>query len=195
MKKIQGIALGLVLILSYQCKQAKKDMNDATEEVQESMDMAKDQMTDNTLTVNLEPKNDSGVSGQITFTQKDGMVTMHAELSGLKEGEHAIHIHEKADCSADDGSSAGGHWNPTGEPHGKWGDAGGYHRGDIGNLVADADGNATMDFSTGEWCLGCDDPKMDLMGKGVIVHEGADDFTSQPSGAAGSRIACAGIIK
>jgi Cu/Zn superoxide dismutase len=63
-------------------------------------------------------------------------------LAGLKPGVHAIHIHEKSDCSAADGSSAGGHWNPTFKKHGKWG-VGEYHKGDIGNF-ADANGNGTI---------------------------------------------------
>ena len=71
------------------------------------------------------------------------MVTFEAVINGLEPGTHAIHIHEKADCSAEDGTSAGGHWNPTFEDHGKWGDAEGYHKGDIGNFEADSNGTGT----------------------------------------------------
>ncbi|MBC70735.1 MAG: superoxide dismutase, partial [Muricauda sp.] len=46
-----------------------------------------------------------------------------------------------------------------------------------------------------EWCIGCDDEKKNILGKAVIVHQGVDDYTSQPSGAAGARIACTGIIQ
>ena len=116
-------------------------------------------------------------------------------MSGLTPGEHAIHIHEKADCSSADGKSTGGHWNPTFAPHGKWGSTEGYHRGDIGNFTADAEGNATVEFSTDEWCLGCGDETKNLIGKGVIVHQGEDDFVTQPTGDAGGRISCAGIIE
>ncbi|MDP5062989.1 MAG: superoxide dismutase family protein, partial [Maribacter sp.] len=130
-----------------------------------------------------------------TFTEDDGEVSMVAVLSGLTEGEHAIHIHQTADCTAADGSSAGGHWNPTNEPHGKWGASEGYHKGDIGNFTADADGNAKVEFSTEDWCIGCDDENKNILGKGVIVHQGVDDFTSQPSGAAGARVSCAGLIQ
>ncbi|MGB2758345.1 MAG: superoxide dismutase family protein, partial [Maribacter stanieri] len=143
----------------------------------------------------LEPKSDSKVKGEVTFTEDDDEVSMVAVLSGLTEGEHAIHIHQTADCTAADGSSAGGHWNPTNEPHGKWGASEGYHKGDIGNFTADADGNAKVEFSTEEWCIGCDDENKNILGKGVIVHQGVDDFTSQPSGAAGARVSCAGIIE
>jgi len=115
-------------------------------------------------------------------------------ISGLTEGTHAIHIHEKADCSSPDGKSTGGHWNPTFQPHGAWGSEG-YHRGDIGNFEADNEGNGEVTFATDQWCLGCDDETKNIIGKAIIVHQGADDLTSQPSGAAGSRISCAGIIR
>ena len=145
--------------------------------------------------VRLEPKSNSNVSGNVIFKEAGGVVSMVAVFEGLSEGTHAIHLHEKADCSADDGTSSGGHWNPTAQPHGKWGSAEGYHKGDIGNFTADANGHGTISFSTNEWCIGCGDPSKDILGKAVIVHEGTDDFTSQPSGDAGSRVSCGGIIE
>lgn len=148
----------------------------------------------NEIRVNLTSKSDSQVNGTAVFTQKNGKVTMIANLSGLTPGEHAIHLHEKADCSAPDGSSAGGHWNPTFKKHGKWGQ-GEYHKGDIGNFTADANGNAVVNFATDEWCIGCDDTTKDITGKGLIVHKGVDDFITQPTGNAGARLACAGIVK
>lgn len=146
------------------------------------------------LSIVFEAKSNSGVTGKATFTEKKDQVTMVAKMSGLKAGVHAIHIHEKSDCSAADGSSAGGHWNPTFKKHGKWGIEE-YHKGDIGNFTADEAGNATVTFSTDEWCIGCGDPAKDILGKGLIVHQGADDFTTQPTGNAGGRVACSGLIK
>ncbi|MDL2142798.1 MULTISPECIES: superoxide dismutase family protein [Flavobacterium] len=147
-----------------------------------------------TLRVALEPKSKSTVAGIATFTERKGKVTFAAKITGLQPGVHAIHIHEKADCSAADGSSAGGHWNPTFKKHGKWGVAE-YHKGDIGNFTADANGNGTITLTTDEWCIGCGDESKDILGKGLIVHQGSDDFTTQPTGNAGGRVACAGIIK
>ena len=147
------------------------------------------------LQFQLNPKSGSETSGKVTFTEQNGQVLMQASLMGLSEGTHAIHIHEKADCSSDDGKSTGGHWNPTFENHGAWGATTGYHRGDIGNFQANADGNGEITFSTDQWCLGCDDATKNVVGKAVIVHQGEDDLTSQPSGAAGARISCAGIIE
>lgn len=145
------------------------------------------------LTVNIEPKSGSELQGEAVFTQENGEVSMTVELSGLSEGTHAIHLHENADCSAEDGSSAGGHWNPTFEDHGQWGDSEGYHKGDIGNFEADAEGNATINFSTDQWCIGCDDDTKNIVGKSVVVHDGQDDYTSQPSGNSGTRIGCGEI--
>ncbi|WP_396634125.1 superoxide dismutase family protein [Maribacter sp. R86514] len=196
--KIFKIELALLaLLLAFGCKEVKKEASEAKEEVEELMDEAKNEMDEDETVVKfmLEPKSDSNVKGEVTFTQDDDEVEMVAMLSGLSEGEHAIHIHQTADCTAADGSSAGGHWNPTNEPHGKWGASEGYHKGDIGNFTADAEGNATVEFETDEWCIGCDDENKNILGKGVIVHQGVDDYTSQPSGAAGARVSCAGIIE
>lgn len=146
------------------------------------------------LDLTFEPKSNSTVSGTATFIEKDGKVSFTATIAGLKPGTHAIHIHEKSDCSAADASSAGGHWNPTFKKHGRWGN-GEYHRGDIGNFVADQSGNGTISLTTNEWCIGCADKTKDIIGKGLIVHEGADDYATQPSGNAGARVACTAIIK
>lgn len=195
MKKIKLLALGLILTASYNCKEVKKEAKEATEDMETVVEEIKEKVEVKTIKFAMEPKSDSNVKGEVTFTEKDGKVKMTATLSGLTEGEHAIHIHEKADCSSADGKSAGGHWNPTFESHGKWGAAEGYHKGDIGNLTADAEGNATVELETDEWCIGCDDETKNIVGKAVIVHQGVDDFVTQPTGDAGARVSCVGIIQ
>ena len=148
------------------------------------------------LTILLSPKSKSSVTGKVEFVESNGSIQMTAVLKGLSEGSHAIHIHEKSDCSSDYGKSSGGHWNPTGQPHGKWGAESGYHKGDIGNFSVKNEGEETVvEFNTDQWCIGCGDESKDILGKGIIVHQGVDDFTSQPSGAAGSRVSCGGIIE
>lgn len=151
---------------------------------------------ENSTALNLvfESKSNSTVAGTATFTEKKGNVTLVAKLTGLKPGVHAIHIHEKSDCSAADGSSAGGHWNPTFKKHGKLGE-GEAHKGDIGNFTADENGTGTITFSTAEWCIGCEDQTKNILGKSIIVHANPDDFTTQPTGNAGGRIACTAVIK
>ncbi|TLP80230.1 superoxide dismutase family protein [Maribacter sp. ACAM166] len=195
MKNIKILVFALTVVSFYNCKEVKKESSDAMDEAQETMEEMTVDKTVETIKFMMEPKSDSNVKGDVTFTEEEGEVSMTAMLSGLSEGEHAIHIHQTADCSAADGSSTGGHWNPTNEPHGKWDATEGYHKGDIGNFTADAEGNATVEFSTDEWCIGCDDENKNILGKGVIVHQGVDDYTSQPSGAAGARVSCAGIIE
>ncbi|MFS4491449.1 superoxide dismutase family protein [Maribacter sp. 2308TA10-17] len=200
MRTIKLAAMGLLIVASYNCKQFKQGMEDGKKAAQEEAAEAAKEMKEEiaeieTIKFKMEPKSESTVTGDVTFTEEGGKVTMMAVLTGLTPGEHAIHIHDKADCSSADGKSTGGHWNPTNTPHGKWGAEEGYHKGDIGNFTADADGNATIEFSTNEWCIGCDDDTKNIVGKGVIVHQGVDDFTSQPSGAAGARVSCTGIIQ
>ena len=159
----------------------------------ENKETSSDQIKE--VSVILDQKNSSGVQGVVVFSEKNNIVSMVSTVSGLTPGTHAIHIHMKSDCSSNDGKSTGGHWNPTAKKHGKWGDSEGYHKGDIGNFEADNKGNAIIKFSTDQWCIECDDKNKNIIGKAVIIHQGEDDMTSQPSGAAGSRISCAGIIK
>jgi Cu-Zn family superoxide dismutase len=192
MKTIKLSAMALLIAASYNCKEVKKEAREATDEVEA---VAKEIVEVETIKFKMEAKSDSNVTGDVTFTEEGEKVAMMAVLTGLTPGEHAIHIHDKADCSSADGKSTGGHWNPTSTPHGKWGAEEGYHKGDIGNFTADADGNATVEFATEEWCIGCSDENKNIVGKGVIVHQGVDDFTSQPSGAAGARVSCTGIIQ
>jgi len=142
-----------------------------------------------TITAN----NNSTVKGTVIFTETDNLVSMTANISGLTPGNHAIHIHAVGDCSAADGSSAGGHWNPTNVEHGKW-NTSSFHTGDIGNIIADSSGKGTISRVTDLWCLDCDNEAKNITGKSIIIHEGIDDFTSQPSGAAGARIGCGEII-
>lgn len=195
MKKFKLLTLSILFITAFSCKDVKKEGQEAIEKIEATANEVKEEIQAKTLKFKLEPKSDSNVQGDVTFTEENGTVHMKAILTGLTPGEHAIHIHEKADCSSADGTSTGGHWNPTFAQHGKWGAAEGYHRGDIGNFTADASGNGTVEFSTDEWCLGCDDEAKNLLGKAVIVHQGVDDFVTQPTGDAGGRISCTGIIE
>ncbi|MBC8753855.1 superoxide dismutase family protein [Kordia sp. YSTF-M3] len=193
MRKGILIAASALLMLSVSCKGEKKEETPKADEKKETV-VPKTTETKK-IKFALEPKSDSKVSGRVVFTEKDGVVKMSAIMEGLTEGTHAIHIHEKADCSSPDGKSTGGHWNPTAQPHGKWGVAEGYHKGDIGNFEVKADGLGTVTFSTDQWCIGCGDETKDIVGKAIIVHQGTDDFVSQPSGAAGARVSCGGIIQ
>lgn len=196
---MKNLILYMLLSCSITISCKNNDKQEATET--ENVMISSEDLNDNnnflidSLTVLLGSKSGSSAKGNVAFRQRSNTVSMTAVFSGLEEGEHAVHLHEKSDCSSNDGSSAGGHWNPNGQPHGKWGDQGGYHKGDIGNFTANSRGVGTITFITEEWCIGCNDSAKDILGKSVIVHKGTDDYTSQPSGAAGSRISCGGIIQ
>jgi len=147
-----------------------------------------------TATVQIQAKSGSRVNGDVTFIESNGVVTMTVNLKNIAPGKHAIHIHEIGDCSSEDGKSAGGHWNPTNVAHGKW-DSGSFHLGDIGNIVAGKDSTATFTRETNLWNIDGSDKSRNIIGKAIIVHEGEDDFTTQPSGKAGARIACGEIVR
>ncbi len=138
----------------------------------------------------LQPKAGSTVSGRVTFTEIEGGVSIVAEVSGAAAGLHGIHLHELGDCSAEDFTSAGGHFNPTGAPHGGPTDSE-RHAGDFGNIEVDADGSGYLEIESD--MLSLDDSQKSAIGRAVILHEGEDDLVSQPTGAAGARSAC-GVV-
>jgi Cu-Zn family superoxide dismutase len=140
----------------------------------------------------LVPTKGNKASGTVDFTQRGNTVVVVAKVTGLTPGAHGFHIHEKGNCTAADGSSAGGHFNPAGTPHGGPGHSP-QHAGDLGNLEADASGLANYKAEITGISLGTGDDS--IIGRAVIVHEKADDLTTQPTGGSGSRIACGLISK
>ncbi len=142
--------------------------------------------------VNLAAASGSLVSGRLSIMPMGEGLHLTGEVGGLEPGStHAIHIHEKGDCSAADASSAGGHFNPTGSPHGRAGTPT-HHAGDMDNIVANAEGVADINIHLADVTLG-GGAANDIAGRAVIVHAAPDDYTSQPSGNAGARVAC-GVI-
>jgi superoxide dismutase, Cu-Zn family len=131
---------------------------------------------------------DSKAAGTVTFTQGDGYVEIQADVTGLTPGKHGFHIHEFGDCTSADGTSTGGHFNPTHMPHGSLNDEK-RHEGDMGNIEADASGKATLKIRDKQMKL---NGPLSIVGRGVIVHAKPDDY-SQPTGNAGGRVAC-GVI-
>ena len=148
---------------------------------------------DPTATAELQPTAGNTVTGKVHFMQhKHGMVKVSGQISGLKpNSEHGFHIHEKGDCSSPDGTSAGGHFNPGNTAHGKYGHTP-HHAGDLPSLRANADGVAIVNYETAQISLGSGDN--DVTDRGLIVHATPDDYTTQPTGNAGARLACA-VIK
>jgi len=138
----------------------------------------------------LHPTAGNKVGGTVTLTPVADGVQVRAEITGLTPGKHGFHVHEFGDCSAADLSSAGGHFNPTNQPH-AGPDAAARHEGDMGNVEADASGNAKLDYVDHQISLAND--AKSAIGRSVVVHAKPDDLKTQPSGDAGGRIACGAI--
>lgn len=138
----------------------------------------------------LHPTSGNEVEGVVLFSNTDEGVRVGAQVSGLRPmSSHGFHIHEFGDCRAADASSAGGHFNPAGMPHGAP-ESERRHAGDLGNLIANDAGVAQTNVVDPELSFeGADS----ILGRAVVIHANADDLESQPSGAAGPRIAC-GVI-
>jgi Cu-Zn family superoxide dismutase len=148
--------------------------------------------TARSATVTLMPASGSLVSGRLNATPIQDGVRITGEIGGLPPGStHAIHIHEKGDCSAADATSAGGHFNPAQQPHGRV-DSGPHHGGDMDNIVANASGVARVDVHALGVSLG--GGATDIGGRAIVVHAMADDYVTQPAGNAGARVAC-GVIQ
>lgn len=141
----------------------------------------------------LQATQGNAVTGTLHFEQhQHGMVKVYGQVSGLKPNtEHGFHVHETGDCSSPDGSSAGGHFNPSQTTHGKHGHAT-QHAGDMMSLRANAQGVATVQYETAQIRVGSG--SSNVVGRALIVHADPDDFTSQPAGNAGARLAC-GVIQ
>ena len=134
--------------------------------------------------------------GSVTVTQTaSGQVLVAAEISGLAPGEHGFHIHETGLCDAEGGfESAGRHYAGEGDPaHGLV--EGGPHAGDMPNQTVGEDGMLVAEvFNPRVTLAGGTNPLDDADGSALMVHSDADDYESQPSGAAGGRVACAVIF-
>jgi Cu-Zn family superoxide dismutase len=137
----------------------------------------------------LMAKSGSTLKGLAVFTRlEEDWIHVRIEVEGVSPGLHAVHLHEHGDCTSPDGSAAGGHWDPTKKKHGKWMQPDGeFHLGDLGNIEVGPDGTGYLELTTTLFGMGCGCEK-DIVGRSIIVHAKADDFTTQPTGAAGGRI-------
>lgn len=182
----------ILLAGALSCNEGAEDSaveTDTTMTTSDNMDMGKMAMANLSGTVP-----DTTVSGTARFeTQADGQVKMMLDITVPQKANSsvAVHIHEHGDCG-DMGKNAHGHWNPTGEAHGKWGE-GQFHSGDIGNIDLDSEGKGTAELITNRWTIG-GDTTSNVLNKAIIIHSGKDDYKSQPAGDAGSRIGC-GVIQ
>lgn len=135
-------------------------------------------------------KSDSTLSGTVTLTPTEGGVVVVVDVTGVAPGKHGVHFHERADCSASDGTSAGGHFDPDGHDHALPSKSP-RHLGDLGNIEVRADGTGRLEVTREGANLRAGDPRS-FVGRGLVVHADEDDG-GQPTGNAGERIGCAEI--
>ena len=137
---------------------------------------------------------DGKTIGNVALSQLERGVRLFAQATDLPPGQHAFHIHETGECDAPDFESAGGHFNPTDEQHG-WDNPQGYHAGDFPNIHVQDDGRLAVEYFTDAVTLreGEETSLFDDDGAAIVIHAGADDYRTDPAGAAGERIAC-GVI-
>jgi superoxide dismutase, Cu-Zn family len=137
----------------------------------------------------LYPTQGNQTNGVVTFNKTPDGINVVADVHGLTKGKHGFHIHQYGDCTSADGSSAGGHFNPDKMEHGGP-MATMRHAGDLGNVEADASGNAHLNYTDKMISF---EGKNSIIGRGIVVHLAEDDLHTQPTGAAGARVAC-GVI-
>lgn len=129
--------------------------------------------------------------GTVAFEQGAQGTVVHARLTDLPPGAHALHVHETGKCEAPAFTSAGGHYNPSDQAHGFFADEG-YHAGDLPNFHVPDSGTVEIEFFSEQ--LKLDDNVFDSDGSSVVIHAGMDDYRTDPAGDAGGRVAC-GVIE
>lgn len=193
MKLKNNLTALAVMVIMVSCGSEKKDVAEDTAVVEE--EAVEVVVAQPMAMVDISSASGSTMTGAATFTQnEDGTVTLELSVSGATSGSHALHLHANGDCSAPDATSAGGHWNPAEVDHGKRGESEMFHAGDIDNLEVGDDGTGELSMIVEGWSVGGPDSS-NVIGKAVIIHAAADDFVSQPSGAAGPREGCGVVVE
>jgi len=140
----------------------------------------------------LTPTEGKQASGNASFIEMEDGLQVVVTMAGLEPGQHGIHVHENGDCSGPAAEAAGDHFNPQDVEHGAPSDDPAQrHAGDLGNISADASGEAELSIvAEGMTVQG----ERGVAGKAIIVHADEDDLSSQPSGESGDPVAC-GVIE
>jgi len=132
-------------------------------------------------------------AGTVQLYQANGELRISGAFAGLRAGSHGFHLHTTGRCDAPDFTTAGGHLNPTGAEHGTQ-NPNGAHLGDLPNLIINANGTGNITATVSENEDAALAAIFDADGTAVMIHQGPDDYVSDPAGDAGPRIAC-GIIR
>ena len=139
----------------------------------------------------IEGRSGSHASGNASFISTNDGVRITVHITGASPGMHAVHLHDKGDCSAPDATSAGPHFNPTQHTHGSP-QADPHHAGDFGNMQVGPDSSGTLELVSRD--LTVDPGPKCVVGHSIVVHGGTDDFTSQPAGNSGPRVGCGVVV-
>ena len=133
--------------------------------------------------------------GQVALVQTPQGVLVKLSLKGAVPGEHAFHVHAVGKCEPPF-TSAGGHFNPAARKHGLEA-AEGAHAGDMPNLHIPGSGELVIEIANPMISLakGAPNSVFDADGSALVIHAGADDYKSDPTGNAGDRIACGVIVE
>lgn len=174
------------------CAQAQKPPPQKPQE--KKVEKPKQEDASKETTASAELKNTEGkVVGDVKLRQTPNGVIIRLKIWDMPEGEHAFHIHEVGKCEPPF-KSAGGHYNPRGHQHGIESPKG-KHAGDLPNLHVPKSGALEIElFTDGVSLTGDKAPVFDGDGSTFVIHAGADDYSSDPAGNAGDRIAC-GVIR
>lgn len=170
------IFVATVLILFAGCR---------TEEERPQVYLEPEEVSFNKAVAVIQPLSNSGVSGIVYFNKVQNGIEVLADIEGLGPGKHGFHIHEFGDLREDDGTSAGGHFNPENMPHGAPDMDTMRHVGDLGNIIALEDGKAHFEWIDTKISFS---GRHSIIGRAVIVHQGEDDYKTQPTGDAGARV-------
>lgn len=144
--------------------------------------------------VKFDAKSGAKVTGTATLLKKTDRLVVQLDLQNIEPGEHAIHVHEKGSCAGKDAAGAGEHFNPDGLKH-AGPDSADRHAGDFGNIDIPKEGRANLKIEIPMPPKQSESVNWDVfLGKSLVIHKGKDDFSTQPSGNSGDKIAC-GIIR
>jgi Cu-Zn family superoxide dismutase len=135
---------------------------------------------------------DGRTRARASVEQAGDSLRVRVEAVSMSPGAYGAHLHAIGRCDPPGFATAGGHWNPTGQMHGK-DNPKGMHKGDLPNLLVGTDGRGSFEYTIPGARLSGMDGLMDGDGAAVVIHAAADDYRTDPSGNSGARIAC-GVV-
>lgn len=178
MKRLMFLPMLLVILVLAACGNGEAPIQEPSQEIEVSM-------------MNTEEEK----IGTAMFSERDNGLTIALEAEGLEPGMHGIHIHNVGMCKGPDFETAGDHYNPTDAAHG-FDHEDGPHAGDLDNIEVADDGTVSTELNAESVSIleeNLDNTLLTDEGTALIIHSAEDDYQTQPSGDAGTPVAC-GVI-